>query len=319
MNREKTGKQKTILYDVIGAGDIGVDIFLSVDRIPGYDEKIVAKCSERHAGGMVANFTAIISNLGLHTKLLGAVGDDPYGEFALEDLRQQGVDVDDVARIAGQSTYYCVVLLDNSGEKALIVVPTEALDVPQAKAFQKSIPVTRHIHTTAFSITQEILDAAKANGVTVSIDVEPSALRENTQMIEFIRQADIVFINQAAAEILNHGNPVEPPYTKMMNLGPKLVCITNGKNGGVVIDKNNQQFYEYSAFQVKNIDTTGAGDAFAAGFVYGFLQDWEPRNCALFASAVGAIVTTGVGGHSHAPGFSEVIRFINENGYNLEL
>jgi len=311
---KESGKKISKMYDVIGIGDIDIDIYLKVDHIPGKDEKIKAQQLEFHSGGMVANFLVACSRLGLSCMFHGPVGADDYGRLALADLKKNHVDTSGVVIKKEKSTYFCVVLLDKYGEKSLIVAPTDCITPEPEDICHNLIPKAGHLHTTLFSITSEILETAQRNGLSISIDIEPESIDNLENNNSLLRDVDIVFVNKNAAKRIGQSNNHEENIKKILQLGPKIVCITMGNKGGIVKSRSDPELINYKAFQIPVVDTTGAGDCFAAGFVYGFLHNWGLQKTSEFASAVSAIKTLKLGGHSGAPKMDEVVSFLKKHG-----
>jgi len=159
---------------VIGVGDADIDIYLDVDHIPARDEKILADSFSLHPGGMVANFLVALSRLGTKCGFHGTVGDDDFGHMSLKHMQDHGVDISGAIIKHDGSTYFCVVMLDDSGEKALIVAPTDAI-FPKPEDLSESVILSaNHLHTTANykPTVLEALRIAKDYGLTVSVDIE---------------------------------------------------------------------------------------------------------------------------------------------------
>lgn len=305
--------------DVIGVGDADVDIYLYVDHIPGWDEKILARRMELYPGGMVANFLAALGRLGTVCGFHGPVGDDDYGRMTLADLKASGVNITGAVVKSGEQTYFCSVMLDASGEKALIVAPTSCLFPTPDDVSENTIAQARHLHTTAATVAtaEKAVRLAKRHGLSVSLDLEPSAAQQGVKIAGLVSMVDLLFVNERALALL--GDPVEPERIAraVLSRGTKIVCVTSGKNGSATFTATDT--FRTAAFQVPVVDTTGAGDCFAAGFVHGYLKGWSLPQTATFASAVAALSIGGHGGHAAAPRVAEVAAFLRERGIDTPL
>lgn len=296
---------------VIGVGDLDIDIYLQLDHIPGQDEKVLAEKVELHPGGMVANFLACLQRLGTDSIFHGPVGNDEYGKLALADLESNGVDISGAIVKEGEKTYFCVVMLDGSGEKSLIVAPSGCLFPTPSDVSGDLIATATHLHTTAADgqTALKALTLAKQHGLTTSLDLESTMVRDKGVLLRLLTNVDLLFVNQHAATALMQSNDIETAAVDILSMGPAVVCVTMGADGSLVAIPGEAFFTR--AFPVEVVDSTGAGDCFAAGFVHGFLQEWPLSKTARFASAVAAISIQYRGGHAGAPTQKEVESFLH--------
>lgn len=305
--------------DVIGVGDADIDIYLDVDHIPARDEKIVATRVDLHPGGMVANFLVALCRLGISCGFHGPVGADEFGRLTLDDLSENGVDISGAVIKEGERTYFCTVMLDGSGEKSLVVAPTGCVfPKPDDVSEDHIARASRHLHTTAavLSTAEKALYVAKKHALTTSLDLEPSVAKHKDALISMLHQVDLLFINQRAAAVLSETEDPAEAARSILVHGPSVVCVTMGGDGVFVADEANQ--FKVDAFPVTVVDSTGAGDCFAAGFVYGFLQRWPLKQVSTFASAVGALSVTQRGGHTGAPTSKAVDEFLAAHQVQFE-
>jgi sugar/nucleoside kinase (ribokinase family) len=127
-----------------------------------------------------------------------------------------------------------------------------------------------------------------------------------------LAQVDLLFVNQRAVEFLSRTDSLEDGALSILAHGPRIVCVTMGESGSLVVSK--EATIRSEAFPVEVVDSTGAGDCFAAGFVHGYLEGWPINQTATFASAVGALSVTQRGGRSSLPSLEEVTTFMAERG-----
>jgi sugar/nucleoside kinase (ribokinase family) len=295
---------------VLGVGDAAVDIYLEVDHIPGPDQKVMARNVDRHPGGMVANFLVAFRRLGLPCGFNGVVGDDELGRQTLDDLAANGVDLDAAIVRPGGTTYFCVILLDASREKALVVAPTDCLWPQPDDVSEAAVRRARHVHTTNGNIGTAIRATAlaKRHGLSVSLDVEAAA--ETDELRHLLGEVDLLFVGPEAARASTDVHDLEEATDQLLRMGPRVVCLTMGAAGSLVATSAGQ--VRAPAYAVPVVDSTGAGDCFAAAFVHGYLSRWPLDQAARFASAAGALAVTRTGGHGGAPTMDELTSFIGE-------
>lgn len=302
---------------VIGVGDADIDIYLDVDHIPARDEKMLAEGFSFHPGGMVANFLVALSHLGTKCGFHGTVGDDDFGHLSLKHMEDNGVDISGAIIKPDGKTYFCVVMLDDSGEKALIVAPTDAIFPKPEELSESEISSANHLHTTAnFKPTVlKALRLAKLHGLTVSVDIERDQIDQYDDLKSLLSLIDLVFVNQLAAKRIAGQVSSAEAAQKILSYGPKVVSVTMGSAGSYVA--TNEITIEVEPYPVPVVDSTGAGDCYAAGFVHGYLQGWSTKKISRFASAVGALCVTNRGGRSKTPSTEDVYNFLKQR--NVEI
>ena len=302
--------------DVIGVGDAAIDIYLEVDHIPSRDEKLLARSTNLYPGGMVANFLVALRRLGTPCGFHGLVGDDEFGRLTISDLAINDVDINGAVIKQGGHTYFCVIMLDESGEKSLVIAPTNCLFPLPDDVSEQVIARARHLHTTATIIptVKKAISLARRHGLTISLDLESTAVGKD-ELWSLLTQVDILFTNQRAIKLLCEAETLDVAADVILNRGLGLVCITMGRAGTLILSSSG--LIKATAFAVRAVDTTGAGDAFAAGFVHGFLRGWPLPQLATFASAVAAINVTCRSGHAGVPTLDEVNNFLREYSHKL--
>ena len=298
-------------YEVVGVGDADVDMYLDVPHIPAHDEKVLATRAAIYPGGMVANFLVALRRLGTSCCFHGPVGDDEFGRIVRADLADHGVALEGLVIKPGGRTYYCVVLLDGSGEKSLVVAPTDCSFPGPEDIDPAIIAQARHLHTTGTRPDTALLAArvAKQHDLDVSLDLEPAELADAGQLHELLGLTNLLFVNHRALERLTSpGLSTPDAVATLLAHGPQIVCITAGAAGAWVGTRDGVR--HIPAFQVVTADTTGAGDTFAAAFVYGHRAGWSPVASARFAAAAAAVAVGHRGGHGGVPNREEVQSFL---------
>ena len=298
-------------YEVVGVGDADVDIYLDVPHLPGRDEKVAATEAGWYPGGMVANFLVALRRLGTPCCFHGLIGADTFGRMVQANFADQDVATDGLIVKPEGSTYYCVVLLDSSGEKALVIAPTDCISPTPDDIDPAIIAPARHLHTAGSRLDTALRAAriAKRHHLTVSLDVENSDSGDSVQLAELLALTDLLFVNHGALAALT-GPDLSPAAALPVLLvrGPRTVCVTAGARGAWV--GTHDGTWHIPAFPVPVVDSTGAGDTFAAAFVYGYRAGWSPPTSARFAAAAAALAIGQRGGHHGAPSRDAVASFL---------
>ena len=286
-------------WDILGIGTASLDLFLSVERLPGHDEKVLGSLIGELPGGVVANFCCAASRLGARTAFAGVVGDDRHGALAVADLRRFGVDVTSLRVLPGGRTEFCVVLLDATGEKAIAVVLTEC-SAPESGAIDPAVVGrARLVHLMASSGPLALWAAreARARDTLVSLDLEPAGAR-STDLADLLRSVDLVFPNAAGLAALHAGGVLEGAR-RLLEMGPRIVAVTLGAAGCLIVTRD--ATHAIPAVPAPVVDTTGAGDCFNGAFVTGYLRGWPLARCGQFASAAAAASIGGIGARGALP------------------
>lgn len=293
--------------DVVGIGSCGIDYFAIVPRLLGAEEKINAERLEIHAGGVTGNNLTQVARLGGRAGWLGLIGDDESGRLITRAFAQDGLDLSGIEVINGEKSTFTWIPVDAQGERCIYMFPNVngKLSAEQVRSrFASHIKRARHFHTEASQLplgpVREGMSIAREAGVQVifDLDVAPTyfaqaRLGSEAELMEALRLVDVLKPCKAAAREITGEADYEKMAMKLLALGPKLVVITMGAEGALVASARATQ--HVPAFQVKVVDSTGAGDAFMGGLSFGLLQGWELADAGLFANACAAICCTKVG------------------------
>lgn len=302
-------------WDLVGLGDCDVDIFVQVDRLPTWDEKVPGDLLSIQGGGVAANFCCAAARLGLRTALASTVGDDHFGQIALKSLADFGVDTDGVTIRENELTYFCTAYLDEQGEKALTIVRTPTFFPRWEDLDLDLLSNTRVLHLAPFDLDVSAKAAALAAsaGAIISVDLEPAMVEGGLDpALPLLRLTDILIINDLTVVALFAKGAHREAASHFIELGPELVVVTRGSQGSYTLFKD--QVIEIDAFRVDTVDTTGAGDCFNAAFWASRLKGTQLEEALRFASAAAALSVQVVGARDGLPTWTEVNAFLDSRG-----
>ncbi len=274
--------------------------------LPGHDQKVLGQFIGKQPGGVGGNVACAASRLGLRTGVVSWVGDDAEGKLVLDDLRRFGVDVTHVAVGSNTSTNFTTVLLDPSGEKAIVVVPTTfdtlILDPPLVTFLSN----TRLVYSTAYDSDQLERTARNvhAAGGLMSTDIEPVAGLQDETLRRVLSLVDIVFFDADALDTEDYDQAAQ----EVCAAGPELVVVTCGAQGALACSA--QGVVHCPAFKVPVVDTTGAGDCFTAAFLTAYLRGFPLKQSLLYAHAAAALSIQEHGARSALPTDGQVRQFL---------
>jgi len=263
------------MVEIIGIGALNIDKLYLVERIGAAGEEIRIDSVSEQPGGSAANTIAALGRLGIKTGFIGRVGDDADGAYLRSEMEKEGVDIQGIEVVRGR-TGSAIVLVDRSGERSMYVYPgvNDALSLtPENISYVKS---ARYLHLSSFvgetiiDVQREILDRSKAE-----ISFAPGMLyvRRGLDALEgIISKTKVVFLNRDEIEMLT-GSDYREGAGELNKIGAEIVVVTLGGDGCYIRTPDVE--VSIPSFAARVVDTTGAGDAFCAGFLYGLLAD-EP-------------------------------------------
>jgi len=282
---------------VVCMGMSVVDILVRpVDRISQNSEATFVEEISCAVGGDAYNEAYALTRLGVPVKLISSVGVDMWGDFIAGKGNEAGIDMAHVMRNGNCSTTVSIVLIRGNGERNFICAGDsvmhflkESLDLPsieKAKVLSMASIYCSREYDQAFLTAAE---AAKKAGAIVTADTilnaEDCSLESKAELLPFI---DFIFPNYDEACIITGEKSPDKIADAFLKTGVRNVVIKTGKNGCYIQNaelKLNVPTYK----NAKRVDTTGAGDNFVAGFIYGLTKDLPVRECAAYANAAASV------------------------------
>ncbi len=289
-------------------GDLDVDVMIEVDRLPTRDGKVNGVVKQKAAGGMAGNVAAGLARLGSRVRVLGRVGDDADGAFAVESLDRAGVDTSFVSHLEGVATFSCISLLTPDGEKSLVKLMTSAYRPDAGDVTEAVMQGVRHVHLTSVgdpALCRRVADAARSSGATASLDIERADCPDDAAaLLDAIKGFDLIFCNAELRAFVDAA--LERPLAGLV----AALVTTLGADGAQVETAEGR--ISSPGFAPKIVDTTGAGDCFAAACLHARLAaklDW--KDAIRFANCAAAISTTGLGAQSALPTADQVVAYLS--------
>ncbi|MGM0502045.1 MAG: carbohydrate kinase family protein [Bacillota bacterium] len=301
-------------FDVICFGDINVDYIGRMDRIPNIDEELPIYNLEKFCGGAATNVAVALARLDKKTGYMGSIGDDSNGKELLERLQNEGVDVSRVNKKEGYLSGTVFAIIDNDGERRLLSYLGANLQTKKEDFDKEYISKTKILHMSnpLLSVVPTLLSYARENNLMISFDPGTLISSKGLKEIEYIiKETDILFLNRVEYNDLVKNS--EKGLDEFLERGCKMVVYKKGKEGSLLKTANGKEINS-PGFNVEVVDTTGAGDAFAGGFLTAYLNELELKDIMEFANAVAAISVTSKGAKEALPTLDKVLDFIkNKN------
>jgi len=293
---------------VLGFGALNLDRIYYVDRIVRPDEEGFISSTENHTGGSAANTIVGLSRLGTKTGYIGKVAEDEGGRILLDDLSFEGVDTTSVSITNNQNdrSGECLIMVDGRGDRGILVDPGVNDTISIADVDMDQLNSAALIHMTSFvcknSDTSFNTQKHVAARTTADISLDPGTLyaeRGMEALMEFISRARVVLPSDHELKLMTGSEDIQEGASMLIDAGAQWVAVKMGAQGCYVTDGTIQK--QIPAQKVNVVDTTGAGDAFNAGFIYGMLQGKTIVTCALMGNITASIKITKRGARSGLP------------------
>lgn len=285
-------------FDVVGLGEISIDTVARVDRWPKIGDKVAIADIAEMPGGQIATASLGCARLGLRTALIGAVGREKGGKRALAPLADAGIDISCVRRVRGARTRSAHVYVRNSdGERSVFAHRERALDLKIGGRRERMIRAGRLLmtDTTDLDATRHAVECARAAGIPVMLDAD--ALFPGWQGL--LARVEFPVVSRHFADESGQSRDPRACLDVLTGLGARAAVVTLGEQGA--IGRFGDTVIETPARRVQVRDTTGAGDAFHAGFAWSLLRGLSAEACLRTSCAVAALSCEGVGAQSGLP------------------
>jgi len=316
--------------EVIGLGALNIDYLYKVERILD-DGEAVVKSSKSTPGGSAANTIYGLAKLGVKTGFTGVVGDDAEGKTSLNDFQKVGVDVSQIKVKPRAKTGAVLCLSDSLSRRSLYVIPgannlltIKDLDLDYINQ-AKILHISSFADDRQFKVSMEVIDRLDSS---IKVSFAPGALyaaKGLKALAPMLTRTYILFINQNEIRQLT-GDDVISGTESCLNQGCHIVAVTLGKGAELEIGKGSGHKIVTATCYIRDADneyviesqpkyrkdTTGAGDAFATGFLYGLLNGKGFEECGRLGGLVAQFSITKMGARQGLPTLAELAQRYRE-------
>jgi sugar/nucleoside kinase (ribokinase family) len=277
--------------DLVGVGLNATDTLIPLETYPAPGSKVEYSSSSVLPGGQVASTVVACQQWGLTTRYVGKLGDDEAARIHREAFTQAGVETHLITVVGGASPQ-SLIMVDNRGERTILGRRDHRMVLQPEDLKREWVVNARALHVDGHDTAAAALAAswAREAGVPVIADLDDpypgvDALLENVDYL--------IVSRDFPGRIMNEPDLAEALQKMRQRYGSKLAAATLGQDG--VLAWDGQDFLHSPAYRVPVIDTTGAGDIFHAGFIFGLLQEWPLERQLDFACAAAALNCTAIG------------------------
>ena len=273
------------MVDLVGVGLNATDTLIPLSTYPARGSKVEYRAATVMPGGQVATTVVACQTWGLSTRYVGKLGDDDAGRLHRDAFARAGVEAQ-LITVRGGVSPQSLILVDGSGERTVLCRRDERLVLQPEDLDRNWIVNARALHVDGYDTAAATVAAgwARAAGIPVIADLDE--LYPGVE--ELIENVDYLIASRDFPCRLMAESNLERALRRMhARYGCRLSAATLGEDG--VLAWDGKQFHHSAAYRVPVADTTGAGDIFHAGFIYGLLQGWPLERQLDFSCAAAAM------------------------------
>ena len=294
-------------WDVVGLGQVCLDRIHRVATLPPPGGKVRALETAALPGGQVATALLGCARLGLRTRFLGGVGDDAEGEAALAPLAAAGVDTRHVQRRSGVPTQGASIWVEEaSGERAIVWQRDPRLALAADEVPHDCVAGARVLHLDAGDGAAALRGAEIAREAGVACVLDADALEPGIE--DLLARVDFPVVSAALAETVSGTSGLSDALAHLVEHGARMAVVTLGPRGALA--RVGERVIPCPPYSVAPRDTTGAGDAFRAGLIWGLLEGRDAEGVLEAASAVAALNCRALGAQQGLPDRGELEAFL---------
>ena len=257
-----------------------------------------------------------LARWGIKTKYIGKVGGDELGQFSLRSIGEEGVEVSSVTIEPDATNQFATIIVDGvSGERTILWSRDGRLMYREGELRKEEVCSGRLLHLDGHDIQVAIQCAewAKGEGIPTVIDID----KVEPLTSELIKEIDFIITSSRFPGLFTGISNREKALIELQKQTQGFLCTTLGHEGAMALV--NGKIHHVKGFEVNAIDTTGAGDVFHAGFIYGLLQNWEAMEILRFANAVAALKCCHPGGRKGIPTLKEAKELLSGIENQIEI
>lgn len=312
-------------FDAVSVGHLDVEFF-RLKRDDPYDHP--SETLGPFPGGPTGIFTGTLAKLGAKAGLIATVGQDDFGSCIITKLKSCGVDTSHIVELDDVATGTAFTSYDSHGGRKFIFHLGNAAPGRLSREHLDASYLRRsrwlHLSGNVLALSACARDAlyeatriAAQAGIPVSLDpnlrFEIMRTEEIGSLLDPVLRHTTLLLPSLGEIPYLAGTAGEPDgVARLLSRGIKVIARKEGKRGSTVF--TGREEIQVPAFPVEEVDPTGCGDAYSAGFVYGMLQNWPLRKTAEFANAVGAITATQRGSMEGITSLADVVNLIRKQG-----
>jgi len=303
LKNKKTPEPK---LDCLGMGIIPLDLLFGVKKFPEAGQKIDGTWLTIQGGGPVPNVMIGLSRLGYKSSLIAVIGDDIFGRLTLSEMKKEEVDSSHIVVKRKTSAVAAGFVEENTGRRTLVLERQVFVEPKDIKLKNLEVPRVIHLDGRDIKSTIKLARWGKKVGALVSFDIG-SMRNDVSTVFEYV---DHLVVADGYAFGYTKTTNAKAAIKKLRQYCPGTIVVTEGINGSTGYE--NGRYYQQPAYEVKSVDTTGAGDAFHTGYLFGLLKGKDLQERLRLGAAVAAIKCTQAGSRAGLPNPKQLNKFFKE-------
>ncbi len=297
---------------IVVVGSLNMDLVVKTPRHPKVGETILGSEFRTYPGGKGANQAVAAAKLGCLVKMVGRVGNDPFANELLEAISIEKLDSTYVIQDPNEPTGVAFITVDQDGQNSIIVAPganarVSPEDVQAAEKVFIGAAVLLIQLECPLPAVERAIELAKKHQLQVVLNPAPGQVLG----IDILSKVDYLLPNQSELALISSEQELSRAIDNMRKLGVATMVVTMGDEGVLVVDATSE--IQIPALDVKVVDTTAAGDAFAGAFAVALAEGYELYDAARWGTIAGALAVTRAGAQPSLPSRAEFTRLLQES------
>jgi sulfofructose kinase len=296
-------------FQIFGVGQCSLDYVGRIASYPPPDSKCEFDHLVIEGGGPIATALVALSRWGLTCAFAGVTGSDRFGAIIRRSLADEGVDISGVIIRPDETSQFAFIVAEKgTGRRTIFWQRPTGRPLQPDELDRKTLRQSALLHTDGLFPEASLAACQEAEKAGIPVVVDAGSLRDG--MVEIAKKSDFFIASEAFGKSFSGSqNPVDA-CRKILELGPRLAGVTLGDKGYAAADAAGKTITR-SAYAAEAVDTTGCGDIFHAGFIYGIIRGWDVEKCLDLGAWSAAKVSARMGGRAGIPSSEELMK----NGY----
>lgn len=297
--------------DLLAIGHTALDYIITIDNFPKNNSSVPITNMKHLHGGAAANVSIVASKMGLKTSLISAVGGEFKNSKYYIELKDEDVDIESMIVIEDESTPTAFVFTDKNNDQKSYFYWGAGKYFKDAEIPISSIESNKMIHLATGDPEFNWKCSIEARNQNKLVSFDPGqdlCMYNEKKLTDVISNTNILFGNHHELERITE--TLKKDINEIMDIGPEIIVKSCGEKGSIIYTNNDK--IHVDAILKPSIDPTGAGDSYRASFLSRYLNGYNLKECAMFASSVSSFIVEKLGCQTNIPSFDEAIKRMDD-------